>query len=123
MEERRRWPASGCEAEEQQPSLQQGEASQPRTVAAVRSNSHWQEQQLGQEQQEQQLYQLPTGVAAVGRSGSRVRSSSQSQEQQPSEEAAAINRRGSCSRSSSCQQELQLSAGTAEAEVVEAVAS
>ncbi len=66
---------------------------------------------------------MPAGVAAAGRSGSLVRSSSQSQEQQPSEEAAVINRSVCCSRSSSRQQELQLSAGTAEAEVVEAVAS
>ena len=126
-EERRRWPASGSAAGGA-PAVYAatGEASQPVKVAAVNSNSHWQEQQqqLGQEQQQQrQEKQLPAGVAAVGRSGSLVRSSSRQQEQQPSKEAAAINRSSSCSKSSSRQHEQQLSAGAAEAGVVEAVAS
>jgi hypothetical protein len=108
--------------EEQQPSLQQLEKLG--TVAFVRNNSHWQEQQLGQEQQQRQEHQLPAGVAAVGRRGSLMlgaaaldRSSSRQKMQQKSTGVAC-----SCSRISSRQQEQQLSAGAAEAGVVEAVA-
>jgi hypothetical protein len=105
-EERRRWPASGSAAGGA-PAVfaATGEASQPVKVAAVNSNSHWQEQQqqLGQEQQQQrQEKQLPAGVVSVDRSGNLVRTSSRRQEQQPSKEAAAINKISSCSKSRSC---------------------
>jgi hypothetical protein len=93
--------------EEQQPSLQQLEKLG--TVAAVRSNSHWQEQQLEQEQQQRQEHQLPAGVAAVGRSGSLVlgavaldRSSSRQKKQQQSTGVAATAGAAAFSKSSSC---------------------
>ena len=98
--------------EEQQPSLQQLEKLG--TVAAVRSNSHWQEQHLGQEQQQRQEHQLPAGVAAVGRSGSLLlgaaaldRSSSRRKKQQQSTGVAAAAGAAAVSKSSSCQQEQQ----------------
>jgi hypothetical protein len=120
-EEKRRLPAASGSAAGGGAAIiaQTGEASQPGTVTAIRSNSHWQEQQLGQEQQQRQ----PAGVAAVGISGSLGRSSSRQQEKQPSEEAAAIKRSGSRSRSRSSKQEQLLSTEAAEAGAVQVVAS
>ncbi len=122
-EERRRWPvASG--------SASGGAAAVIAATGEARSSCRRQEQQRLAGAAAGTREAAAAGASVAGRSRScgqerqpRVRSSSPRQEQQPSKEAAAINRSGSCSRSSSRQQEQHLSAGAAEAGVVEAVAS